>query len=82
MKAFLRALLEKLKKLAWDAVSDKNDSGDEKRIWGNLSVFLGLAYPFTPDPQAYIMGIYLAFGAVLLGLASWADVIPLAGAGR
>lgn len=62
----------------WDFISDKNNSGDEKRILGIISVGLGFWYGFTPGANQYIMTTYLAFGGALLGVASLADKIPMA----
>lgn len=71
--------LKKIGAAIWDFVSDKNNSGDEKRVLGIIVIGIALWYGFTPGASPLILAEYFAFGGGLLGIAAAADKIPLAG---
>jgi len=72
--------MKKLLAMLWDFISDKNGSGDEKRVLGIVVIGFALWYGFTPVANPLILAEYFAFGGGLLGIAAAADKIPLAGA--
>lgn len=72
--------MKKLLAMVWDFVSDKNNSGDEKRVLGIIVIGVALWYGFTANANPLILAEYFAFGGGLLGIAAAADKIPLAGA--
>jgi hypothetical protein len=74
IKAFFKVIFSAL----WDFISDKNNSGDEKRVLGIVVVGFAIWYGFQPTANPLILAEYLAFGGGLLGVAAAADKIPLA----
>lgn len=75
----IKAFLKKIGGAIWDFISDKNNSGDEKRVLGIIVIGIALWYGFTPGASPLILAEYFAFGGGLLGIAAAADKIPLAG---
>lgn len=72
----IKEMRDKLGKLLWDFVTDKNNDGDEKRILGVISIILGYIYGWKAGADPAIFGVYLSFGGCLLGVAAFADKIP------
>lgn len=62
----------------WDFISDKNNSGDEKRVLGIITIGYCFWYGTQPTANPLILAEYIALGTGLLGIASAADKIPLA----
>lgn len=75
----IKAFFKKIGGAIWDFISDKNNSGDEKRVLGIIVIGIALWYGFTPGASPLILAEYFAFGGGLLGIAAAADKIPLAG---
>lgn len=65
----------KLVKLFIDFFLDKDNNGDEKRFWGNVSMVAALYYAFTPKPDVAILSILFSSAVALLGGAALADRI-------
>lgn len=77
----MKKLKEAMKKIVlaiWDFISDKNNSGDEKRVLGIITVAIALWYGVQPTANPLIFAEYITFGSGLLGIASMADKVPLA----
>ena len=78
----IKAFFKKFGSAIWDFVSDKNNSGDEKRVLGIIVVGVAIWYGFTPTANPLILAEYFTFGGGLLGIASLADKVPLAKSGE
>lgn len=74
----IKAFFKKVFGAIWDFISDKNNSGDEKRVLGIIVVGVAIWYGFQPAANPVIIAEYFSFGAGLLGIASMADKVPLA----
>ncbi|MFA6336168.1 MAG: hypothetical protein WCX48_11590 [Bacteroidales bacterium] len=74
----IKAFFKKIGGAIWDFISDKNNSGDEKRVLGIVTIAIALWYGFQDTANPLILAEYFAFGSGLLGIASVADKVPLA----
>ena len=67
---------DKVGKLVWDFLTDKNNDGDEKRVLGTASILVGFIYGYQASANPQVFWGYLVFGGVLLGVAAFTDKIP------
>lgn len=61
--------MNSIRKFLFDMVTDIRNAYDEKRVWGNVLMIVGVAFPFF-NPSSYVAaavsGGFLAVGTALL----------------
>ena len=70
----IKAFFKKVFQAIWDFISDKNNSGDEKRVLGIITIGYCFWYGTQPIANPLILAEYIALGTGLLGIASMADL--------
>ena len=58
-----------------DLFLDKDGSGDEKRVLGNVFLGFGLVFPYQVSVDPNVYNLILLFGCALLGVAVAGDVL-------